>query len=42
VFVHISAEGGENMDTVTLIRAVAGILFVVILGVLIMRRKKTA
>lgn len=30
------------MDSVTLIRVVAGILFVIILGVLIMRRKKMA
>ena len=30
------------MDTVTLIRIVSGVLFVVILGVLIMRRKKMA
>jgi hypothetical protein len=30
------------MDTVTLIRVISGILFVVILGVLVMRRKKMA
>lgn len=30
------------MDTVTMIRVIAGVLFVVILGVLIMRRKKMA
>jgi hypothetical protein len=30
------------MDTVTLIRIISGILFVVILGVLVMRRKKMA
>ncbi len=30
------------MDTVTVIRAAAGVLFAVILGVLIMRRRKTA
>ncbi len=30
------------MESVTLIRIVAGVLFVVILGVLIMRRKKMA
>jgi len=30
------------METVTLIRAISGVLFVVVLGVLIMRRKKMA
>ncbi len=30
------------MDTVTLIRIISGALFVIILGVLIMRRKKIA
>jgi LPXTG-motif cell wall-anchored protein len=30
------------MESVTLIRIIAGVLFVVILGVLIMRRKKMA
>jgi hypothetical protein len=30
------------METVTLIRAISGILFVIVLGVLIMRRKKMA
>jgi LPXTG-motif cell wall-anchored protein len=30
------------MDTVTVIRVIAGVLFVLILGVLIMRRRKTA
>ena len=30
------------MDSVTLIRVIAGVLFVIILGVLIMRRKKMA
>jgi hypothetical protein len=30
------------MDTVTLIRIISGALFVIILGVLIMRRKKMA
>ena len=30
------------METVTLIRAISGVLFVVVLGVLIMRRKKIA
>lgn len=30
------------MDTVTLIRVISGVLFVVILGVLVMRRKKVA
>jgi hypothetical protein len=30
------------MDTVTMIRVVAGVLFVVILGVLIIRRRRMA
>lgn len=30
------------MESVTLIRAISGILFVIVLGVLIMRRKKMA
>ncbi len=30
------------MQTVTLIRVICGVLFVIVLGVLIMRRKKTA
>lgn len=30
------------MDTVTLIRVISGVLFVIVLGVLIMRRKKIA
>jgi hypothetical protein len=30
------------MDTITLIRIISGVLFVIILGVLIMRRKKMA
>ncbi|HEY5176885.1 MAG TPA: LPXTG cell wall anchor domain-containing protein [Terriglobales bacterium] len=30
------------MDSTTLIRVIAGVLFVVILGILIMRRKKMA
>jgi hypothetical protein len=30
------------MDTVTVVRIIAGILFVVVLSVLVMRRKKAA
>jgi hypothetical protein len=30
------------MDSVTLIRIISGVLFVVVLGVLVMRRKKMA
>jgi len=30
------------MDTVTLIRVVSGVLFVVILGILVIRRRKMA
>lgn len=30
------------MDTVTMIRVISGVLFVIILGVLVIRRKKMA
>lgn len=38
----ISTRKGDEMDSSTIIRAVAGILFVLVVAVLVWRRKRTA
>ena len=38
-FQFISLEGGFDMDSTTIIRIVAGVLFVIVLGILIQRRR---